>query len=372
MNNKKISILHFSQVNGGVERYLKLFLKFSDSLIFENSIISPNKNNYESYSCYIKNFYEVNIGQSFSIYKLLKNVFLIRKIIKKEKPDILFLHSTFAGVIGRLASIGYKCKVIYNPHGWSFKMKITFSKKIIYAFIEFFLSFLTDKLIVISKSEYSAARKLGISPSKLEIVYNGIDTVIKTTPMKLDIPNINDKYVIGMVGRISEQKNPLFFVDFANAVYKKYPNTFFIIVGSGELESIVKEKIHEYGLDENFLITGWVFNPEDYISLFDQAVLFSKWEGFGFAVAEYMLYKKPIIINDIDGMSEIITENIDGIKIRLNDLNSAVKKSNVIRNNKELSKKLGENAFNNVNSRFSIYDKIRKIESIFLDLVGKE
>ena len=367
---KKISILHLSQVSGGVEQYIKLFLKYSNNEKFDNYLVAPNLDNYKGYR--IKKSLEFNTNQSFSIIKLLKNILFIRKILKEIKPDIVYLHSTFAGVIGRLAAVGCNCKVIYNPHGWSFKMKVSLIKRIIYKSIESVLSLLTDKLILISKSEYDAAKKIVIKSNKLELVYNGIDTELNPKDNKLHITIPDNKYVIGMVGRISEQKNPLFFLEFAKLISKNYPNTLFIIVGAGELEQEVNKRIIEYGLSEKFLITGWVSNPEDYISLFDQAVLFSKWEGFGFAVAEYMLHKKPVIITDVDGMSELITDNYDGLKIKLGNLEDACLKSNMIRNNLRLANKLGENALNTVLTSFSAKDKIERIEKLFTDLVGKQ
>ncbi|SUT90667.1 VI polysaccharide biosynthesis protein [[Actinobacillus] rossii] len=365
----KISVLHFSQVNGGVERYLKLFLKFSDKNKFVNSIISPEIVNYNIYNYLINNSYEVNIKQSFSIIKLFKNVLYIRNIIKQEKPDILYLHSTFAGVIGRLAAIGCGCKVVYNPHGWSFKMNVVDAKKCVYKIIEYILSFLANKIVTISQSEYNAGKQIFINKNKLELIYNGIDTSENNSVESLRLTHITDRYVIGMVGRISEQKNPLFFVEFAKAVHEQYPNSFFIIVGDGELKETVLEKIQEYNLVDNFLITGWVTNPESYIRLFDQAVLFSKWEGFGLAVAEYMLLKKPIIISDIDGMSELITDSVNGIKVELNDISMAVLKSNMLRKNKDFSVYLGENAYSTVKRKFSAENQTRLLEKLFEQLM---
>ena len=61
----------------------------------------------------------------------------IKKILKDEKPDVVHLHSSKAGIIGRIAANGKKCKVIYNPHGFSFLMEDASKiKKKIYWFIE--------------------------------------------------------------------------------------------------------------------------------------------------------------------------------------------------------------------------------------------
>lgn len=365
--NKKISILHFSQVNGGVERYLKLFLQFSNKEKFNNSIISPQRDNYATHSELVNNFYEVDIDQSFSLAKLVKNILNIRQIILREKPDVLYLHSTFAGVIGRVAALGCKCKVVYNPHGWSFKMNVSLAKRLFYKLIETVLSFFTDKYILISQSEYDLAKQVCFNKENLTLIYNGIETSLPETKV-LDIP-INGRYTIGMVGRISEQKDPLFFIEFAKKIHQLKEDTFFILVGDGELRAEIENRIKEYGLQDNFMITGWVTNPQDYLAVFDQAVLFSKWEGLCLSVAEYMKFRKPILVTDIGGINDLIQDNMTGLLVEVGDLESAVKKSLILREDLSLSQRLGNSAYQKLLANFSVKKQMSEIELMFKKLL---
>ena len=338
---KKISILHLSQVSGGgVEKYIKLFLKYSNNEKFDNYLVAPNLDNYKEYK--IKKSFEFNTNQSFSIIQLLKNVLFIRKIFKEIKPDIVYLHSTFAGVIGRLAAVGCNCKVVYNPHSWSFKMDILSIKKLFYKSIE------------------------------LEIIYNGIEINERHNEIKELSASLSGMYVIGMVGRICEQKNPLFFVEFAKELYKLRKDIFFIIVGDGELKKEIENKIVEYGMEDHFLITGWVNNPKDYIELFDQAVLFSKWEGLCLSIAEYMLARKPILATDIGGINDLIQNNVTGLLINNFNLNDAVISSLKIRENEKLSYNISKNAYDLVINKFSIEKQMGNIENLFFNMLEKE
>ena len=364
MENKKIKVLHFTQANGGgIDTYLGMYFKYSNIDRFINVLITTGENKFSN----LDGFYHVNIEQTFSPIKLLKYAYNIRKIIKSEKPDIIYLHSTFAGLIGRMANIGLKSKIAYNPHGWSFKMNVSKGRIFIYKLVEKFLSYFTKKFILISKSEYEEAQKIGISARKLELVYNGID--VESLDASSNIENLlpKDRYIIGMVGRITEQKNPLFFVEFAKEVVKKYPETLFVIVGDGELRKQVENRIAEYNMAHNFSITGWVSTPEKYIEQFNQAVLFSKWEGFGLAVAEYMLYQKKILITGIDGMVDLIEDGYCGFIIK--DLDDAVKKSHIFREDSVLSNKLSINAYKKVINNFNVKDKTAEIEQLFINLV---
>lgn len=367
---KKISVLHLSQVSGGgVEQYIKLFLKYSDKNKFINYLVSPKINNYKDYNDKIEEVFEFNVDQSFSPFKLFKNVLFFRGVLKKVKPDIIYLHSSFAGVIGRLAAFLLPCKVIYNPHSWSFKMNVSPIRKIFYKLIESSLSLLTDKYILISKLEYDLGKSIGINKDKLELIYNGIE-VNNQSYSEISLPiSATGKYIIGMIGRISEQKNPLFFVEFAKEIYRREKNTFFIIVGDGELRLEVEDKVSEYGLKDNFLITGWVDNPKNYLVLFDQAVLFSKWEGLCLSIAEYMQCKKPILATNIGGINDLVENNNTGLLINEGDLESAVRKSFILRKDLRLNKLLSENAYHKLLSNFSIERQMSEITLMFIKLI---
>ena len=360
---KRIKILHFTQVGGGIDTYLKMYLKYSNVDKFSNILITTSEIKFSN----LDGVYHVNIEQTFSPIRLLKYAYNIRKIIKSEKPDVIYLHSTFGGLIGRIANIGLKPKVAYNPHGWSFKMDVSKVKIVIYKLVEKILSYFTDKFILISKSEYEEAQKIGISARKLELVYNGID--VESLDASSNIENLlpKDRYIIGMVGRITEQKNPLFFVEFAKEVAKKYPETLFVIVGDGELRKQVENRIAEYNIANNFLITGWVSEPSNYVRRFNQAVLFSKWEGLSLAAAEYMAMKKPILVSNIGGLVDLIINEESGFII--NNLDEAVYFSNLIREYNTICHSLSENAYNRVISDFNVKDKTAEIEQLFINLV---
>ena len=92
----------------------------------------------------------------------------------------------------------------------------------------------------------------------------------------------------------------------AALIKNKIPNAFFVIVGEGEERSSIENLLSEMGLKEDFLITGWVSNPMEYIQLFDQAMLLTRWEGFGLVLTEYMLAEKPIITTRVGAVPDLM------------------------------------------------------------------
>ena len=233
------------------------------------------------------------------------------------------MHSSKAGAIGRIALVfNFKAKKLYNAHGWYFNAQISDKKKKIFALIEKILAIKTDRIINISKSEYESALKYKIAPKKkMCIIENGIDfTKFKNNDKNREETrkeyNIKEnETVIGVVGRLSEQKDPMTMIKAFELVHKENKNTRLMYVGSGELEEEVKQYARDNNILDKIIITGWVKNVEKYIPAFDIAVLPSKWEGFGLVLIEYMACDKPIIATNVGGIKDIIENEVNGILI---------------------------------------------------------
>ena len=319
---KKKKVLHIAQSAGGVAEYLYMLLKNFNSTEYENVLIVSEdyKNQIKRFEPYIKNIYVVPMTRNINPKVDINSIFRIKKIIKEERPEIVYLHSSKAGAVGRLALLfDFKTKILYNAHGWYFNAEIGKKKKIFFAFIEKVLAIKTNKIINISNAEYESALKYKIAPKKkMCIIENGIDfsrfansDMYRTeTRNKYDIDK-ND-IVIGVVGRLSEQKDPMTTIRVFKMIKDKYSNAKLMMVGSGELEDEVRSFAKSNNIDNDVIITGWIENVEKYIPAFDIAILPSKWEGFGLVIVEYMACGKPVVASNVGGIANIIEDGKNG------------------------------------------------------------
>lgn len=318
----KRKIVHIAQSAGGVAEYLYMLLKNWKNDEYENILIVSEdyQTQLERFNPFVKQIYIVPMIRDICFKSDINAVFKVRKILKKENPDIVYLHSSKAGAIGRLALLlDFKTKILYNAHGWYFNAQISPKKKNLFAMVERIFALKTDKIINISKSEYDSALKLKIAPKKkMCVIENGIDFE-KFKKIDKYRENTRKKYgygqqdiVIGVVGRLTEQKDPLTMIKAFDLVNKKTKNTKLMYVGSGELEEEVLNIARERKIENNVVITGWVNNVQEYIPAFDIAVLPSKWEGFGLVLIEYMACDKTIVASNIGGISNIIEDGVNG------------------------------------------------------------
>lgn len=185
--------------------------------------------------------------REINLKKEIKAFQEIKKIMKDIKPDIIHIHSSKAGILGRLAVNGNKVKMFYNPHSFSFLKKDDPKlKTFIYYAIEKFAAICNPKCKIIgcSEGEAEVARKIN---KNTICINNGIDVVdLKDKTKDLKEKEINfDNLSIVTIGRISNQKNPEVFQKLAET----FPDISFTWIGDGELRSM----LHAPNID----ITGW-------------------------------------------------------------------------------------------------------------------
>lgn len=375
----KKRIMYITQANGGVAKYLEMLFKYMDGSKYEQILVYPTEYNEEKYKFnnIVDSIEFVNMCREINVVKDIKSIIQINKLIKKYNPDLIYVQSSKGGALGRIANIITRKPIIYNAHGWAFNMEITSLKKSLYKTIEAILSKVTDCIVAISEQEKKSALLNKIcKEEKIKVIFNGIDVEAYD---KSGIANCDfrEKYnipknsvVFGMVGRISKQKAPDIFIKAAAKIKERIPNAFFIIVGDGEDRESIDELICKLGLKDSVLITGWVDNIYEYINIFDVAMLLSRWEGFGLAIAEYMISNKPIIATNVDAIPNLIDHNIDGLLIQQDSVDECIEAVNKLVNDQALREKIILNANEKVRSMFDVRRVVMQHEKLINQILN--
>lgn len=113
MRKKKIRILHVAQAAGGVDRYIRMLLKYLDKEKFENILVCSQDFHEEDYRELVNSFEQVEMTRAIGGNDL-KAIREVRALIKKYNPDIVYAHSSKAGAIV-LALGNIKGEVVNRP-----------------------------------------------------------------------------------------------------------------------------------------------------------------------------------------------------------------------------------------------------------------
>jgi len=253
-------------------------------------------------------FIYIDMCRGLNPYKNIKSLITLKKVLKSENPDIIHLHSSKAGFLGRLACYANKFdmeKVFYNPHGFSFlqQNEFKFKRKLFYL-LEKFANRLGGYTVACSNGEFEETLKIS---NKCININNGIDTkkideIIEENNLNLTYEKTNKAVKIGTIGRICYQKNPEIF----NEIAKHFKDYDFIWIGDGELKDILSSG--------NIKVTGWAKREEVIKELgdIDIFILTSLWEGLPIALLESMYFGKIVIVSNVIGNRDVVNNNING------------------------------------------------------------
>lgn len=307
MREKK-KVLHIAEaMGGGVFTYLVELTNgmcedFDITIAF--GMRSETPPNYEEYFDSRVSLIKVkNFTRGLNLTKDLGAFFEIHKIVKEMNPDIIHMHSSKAGAVGRMMIWGKDKRMFYTPHGYSFLMEdISLLKKQFYKSIEKICGKRDCLTVACGESEWEQSKSV---TKKSTFISNGINVEkIQTAIEKSERGKAkeNHSFTVYTVGRIDYQKNPELF----NEIAEKLPHIRFVWIGDGEFRDKLSSK--------NITVTGWLNNQEAITSAeeYDAFMLVSRWEGLPISLLEAMYMKKPCIVSDVVGNRDVIENEYSG------------------------------------------------------------
>ncbi|MFP7607436.1 glycosyltransferase [Serratia quinivorans] len=297
-----------------------------------------------------------------NVISFLNFFFSFIKEVYKFRPDLVHLHSTFSGVMGRLALILlwpiYRPKVVYCPHAFSFMMRGSNKKIKLYALLERFFTPFTDAIICVSQHEKDSAIRFGLPEKKLKVVHNGVS--IGVSAPELVNPYQPNVINILFVGRFDYQKGFDILLD-AMIQLKGKP---IVLTAIG---SAVHGEEPPKGMPK-ISYTGWLNGDElaPYFTYADVLVMPSRWEGFAMVALEAMSYGVPVLASNCSSFPEMIEHGYSGLLFESESTNSLV--HYLADTDRETWKKLGNNARKVFLEKYTAKKMIDKTQEIYTSL----
>ena len=260
----------------------------------------------------------------------LKNDFLaaieLRRLYKKYNPDIIHLHSSKAGTLGRI--VFPSKKIVYTVHGFD-SIRLAFRK---FLPIEKCLQYFCKAVVGVSKYDEMNLISEGIK-NNVSTVYNGIYVPNCSNISDREVFNEGKKIILA-IARVFPQKKTDLFIDVARLL----PQYNFVWIGN-------QREVTEFGeLPENCHFLGNIPNAGAFCSKADLLMLPSNYEGLPMVILEAMSFGKPVVASNVGGISEIVRNDINGYAIE-NNAQLFAEKIQYILENKGVYSKFSQNAF---------------------------
>ncbi len=288
-------------------------------------------------------------------------IFKLRELLKELKPDIVHVRSRVPAWLSFFAKKGSNLKIVSTVHGFNS--------------VNFYSSIMTkaDAVICVSNSIKEYIQKHYHTPEeKITVIPRGID-LVRFDPKNIDQNfikdferefDLKDKFIVSVVGRITQLKDIETFIQALAIAKKNVPNIKALIVGGvhkdkqGYFESL-KKLIQESKLVNEVVFTGSQENVAEIYALSDVVVSASKKpESFGRSVAEAIAMNTPVIATNHGGVLDIIQEDINGYLVNVGDANELAAK--IIK-----SKDLKVDGYKYIKDNFSLEQMVEKTLKVY-------
>lgn len=358
MDNKKMPI-KILQVCAIDETVKSLLLPLIDRLTLEGydvtSACSEGKNSADLRAKGYK-ITNIDVARKISVWSNLKSIVGLVKLMKKNKYDIVHVHTPVAALLGRIAAKFARVPiVIYTAHGFYFHERMSKLQYMFFFGIEKCAGrLLTDYIFTQSEEDRQTAvtRKI-IKESRVCTISNGVDVKGKFNPANINRSIVERKRselgvsdsdkVIMFIGRFVREKGIMDLLEAFNSIgrddYK------LMLVGdrfTAERDMETYDYIRNLTeANKNIIVTGRRYDISDLLYMSNLFILPSYREGMPRSVIEAMAMGKPVIATNIRGCREEVVEGETGFLAEVNNPSQLKDRIIKILENQELEKKMG-------------------------------
>ena len=254
----------------------------------------------------------------------------IKRIIKREKFDVVVLNTALAAFYVRLAMPRKKRPRVVNlVHGYLFGSNTGFFKRNILLFCEKITKSKTDSVIVMNREDYRIAKYYSLSLDKVRSI-RGMGAEVKPEVMtakevRAEL-NSDGAWTMAFVGELSERKNQKMLITALPEIRKTIKNAELWLIGDGQLREELAMLAVKLGVIDYVKFAGQRDNPCDFIRAADVYVTASKIEGMPFNVIEALGCGKTVFASDVKGHRDLIEDGVTGFIYPENDVSLFVSK----------------------------------------------
>ncbi len=329
----KPKICHISTVDISAGILLKNQMRFFiDHGIETHAMAAPGKYVAEVEAAGVP-FHAVPMTRTISPMEDLVALREMVKILRRERFDLIHLHTPKAVLLGTIAGVLARTPCIYRTiHGFYFTRNMTPQAQLFFVNMERVLNRFHHIVFSQNSEDIKTAQDKFIRASKnIQFLGNGID-LTRFEPSKIDKKDVaalrkeygikKNDLVIGFVGRLVRQKGMKELYEAFESLVPDFPNAKLLLIGEADhdkADAYLPEKYLSPKDQKQVICTGWQRQPERFYPLMDLFVLPSYREGFPRTPMEASALGIPVVATNIRGCREAIKPGVNGFLVESKD-----------------------------------------------------
>jgi glycosyltransferase involved in cell wall biosynthesis len=285
-------------------------------------------------------------------------------LIRKEQVHLIHAHEFDAIVHGTLAAAIARIPIVATIHGKNYYWEKK-SRRMAYCLVSRYA-----RMVAVSKDlKEFVTEHTGITDERIQVIYNGIDEfpdidAEEQARARYEIGLGSDDPIVGAVGSLYPVKGHRYLIDAIPSVIRACPAAKFLLVGRGDQEVALKDRIKKLGLERYVHFLGLRQDIGRLLSIMDIFVLPSLSEGLSMATLEAMASAKPVVATRVGGNPELVIEGETGLLVPSEDSGALAKGITTLLLDKHRARAFGQNGRRRVEQRFHInmmIDEYRKL-----------
>ena len=368
---KNIKVLHQRSSNfyGGPERQIHFHARHASLTGIDIRVSSFSENN--TTPDFLTTISDENIPTKlFKVKSAYDNTsfHLIKKYIKDNHIDILCTHDYRSHYYGFRACRGTSTKWIAFSRGMTtgnIKVKI-------FNHLEKYLLRKAHHIVAVSESQKQKLIKQSIKPEKISTIHNAIDlsyiSSIQPISIKERFSFAPHNYVCMSAGRFSEEKGQFYFVKAAEMALQKNERLRFVLFGDGPDLLKIQAYIKNKALDKYILCPGFESNILGLIKSADLLVNPSLSEGLPNIVLEALASQIPVVVTNVGGHPEIVTDSRNGYIVEPKNINQLSERILQMAENSDCLSDFAKDSRTTLKEKFSFTSQNKKLVNLYMQL----
>ncbi len=299
-----------------------------------------------------------NLQRDMGLFTELRAFFSLIKLFRTERPNVVHLNSSKAGILGVLAArIAGVQKIIFTAHGWAFnEMRPWWQKVIIYK-LAWLTVLLSHQTICVSSAVLRDVRWMPFVRRTCIVIHNGIECceMLSRDVARAELaPHSVGKYWIGMISELHPTKRVDDALRAMKIIAEKHPEAILVVIGEGQERQKLEDLIRELKMRDHVFLAGFKRDAASLLPAFDLFVHAAQSEALAYVLLEAGCASLPVVATRVGGIPEIIPDDDHGLLVPSHNPEALAVAIDSLINNPLLAHELGARLHARVLHDFSL------------------
>lgn len=300
-------------------------------------------------------------------------VLALARHFRRERPDIVQSHGARANFYGRMAArLARVPRHLSTVHNSLYDYPVSRLRRALYLALDRLTVPWTERILCVAES---LARDLvdrsRVPARKVQVIPNGVD-LDRFDPARAEGGRIRQAFalgrspVLGLVGRMTPQKDHATFLAAVAAVRAASPDVRALIVGDGPLRPAIAAEAARLGLADVCRFTGVRDDIPDCLAAMSVVLISSVSEGLPFVALEALALGRPLVATAVNGVTEIVEPDVTGVLVPPRRPHLLARAALALLRDPERGRALGQAGRKAVEARFPLERMIERLERLYL------